>query len=118
MTTLIDIERVSLGEVVAALSHALDLTEGQPLGHAMRSCVIGMRIADELRLTSVERSSLYYALLMKDAGCSANASRFAAVFGTDDRDAKPRMKMGDWHRKFSLAARTFVVAGSKRGMMA
>ena len=32
-----------LSEVIAALSHALDLTEGQPQGHAARSCLIGMR---------------------------------------------------------------------------
>lgn len=111
-------EQISLGEVVASLSHALDLTEGQPLGHAMRTCIIGMRIGDELRLSSAEKSSLYYALLMKDAGCSANASRFAAVFGTDDRAAKPRMKVADWHRKLGLAAKTFAVAGTGRGMLA
>lgn len=111
-------EQVSLGEVVASLSHALDLTEGQPLGHAMRTCVIGMRIAGELQLSSTEKSSLYYALLMKDAGCSANASRFAAVFGTDDRQAKPRMKVADWHRKLGLASKTFAVAGTGRGMLA
>lgn len=111
-------EQISLGEVVASLSHALDLTEGQPLGHAMRTCVIGMRIAEECRLSSADRSSLYYALLMKDAGCSANASRFAAVFGTDDRSAKPRMKVADWHRKLGLAAKTFAVAGTGRGMLA
>ena len=28
---------------LAALSHALDLTEGQAPGHSMRTCVIGMR---------------------------------------------------------------------------
>ncbi len=111
-------DRISLGEVVASLSHALDLTEGQPLGHAMRTCIIGMRIADELTLSAAERSALYYALLLKDAGCSANSARFAAVFGTDDRAAKPRMKIVDWHHKVSLAAKTFVVAGSGHGMLA
>ena len=30
-----------LSEVLAALSHALDLTEGQPAGHAVRTCVLG-----------------------------------------------------------------------------
>ena len=27
-----------LGELLGALSHALDMTEGQPVGHCMRSC--------------------------------------------------------------------------------
>ena len=36
--------------------------------------MIGMRIAEELQLPSRTRSDLFYALLLKDAGCSANAS--------------------------------------------
>jgi hypothetical protein len=34
-----------LSEILSALSYALDLTEGQPEGHAVRTCLIGMRIA-------------------------------------------------------------------------
>ena len=51
--------QVRQSEVLAALSHALDLTEGQPLGHAERTCLIGMRIADELgsRGASAPRST-------------------------------------------------------------
>ena len=41
---------VPLSEVIGALSYALDLTEGEPPGHAARSCMIGMRLADELGL--------------------------------------------------------------------
>src|SRR6185295_2212251 len=37
-----------LSEVVGALSHALDVTHGQPDGHAARSCLLGMRIAEEI----------------------------------------------------------------------
>src|SRR4051812_46626660 len=49
--------RVQLSEVMAALSHALDLTEGQPVGHSIRSCLIAMRIARELGLTPQDRSA-------------------------------------------------------------
>ncbi|HEY4130145.1 MAG TPA: HD domain-containing phosphohydrolase [Gemmatimonadaceae bacterium] len=97
---------VSLSEVLAALSHALDLTEGQPLGHTIRSCLIGMRIADELSLCAADRSALYYAILLKDAGCSSNAARMAALFGSDDRYVKPRMKLVDWHHRVGLAFQT------------
>ena len=45
-----------LSEVVAALSYALDLTEGEPPGHAVRSCLIGMRLAQELELDARSRS--------------------------------------------------------------
>jgi hypothetical protein len=41
---------LNLGQVPGALSHALDLTEGQPKGHWVRSCWIGARIAREMRL--------------------------------------------------------------------
>jgi len=98
--------QISLSEVLGALSHALDLTEGQPLGHTIRTCLIGMRIADELSLPAEERSALYYALLLKDAGCSSNAARMAALFGSDDRHVKPRMKVVDWHDGFRLALAT------------
>ena len=36
---------IRLSNVLAGLSYALDLTEGQRQGHAVRSCLIGMRIA-------------------------------------------------------------------------
>ena len=37
--------RVALSEVLGALSYALDLTEGEPPGHAVRTTAIGMRLA-------------------------------------------------------------------------
>ena len=64
-----------LSEVLSGLSHALDITEGQPRGHAERSCLIGMRLAEAVGLDDAERSSVFYALLLKDAGCSSNAAR-------------------------------------------
>jgi glycosyltransferase involved in cell wall biosynthesis len=36
--------------VIGGLSYALDLTEGGPPGHAVRSCLIGMRLAAEVGL--------------------------------------------------------------------
>ncbi|WP_263368965.1 HD domain-containing phosphohydrolase [Edaphobacter bradus] len=65
---------ISLSEIISALSYALDLTEGAVLGHALRSCLLGMRIAAELKLTAEATSSLYFALLLKDVGRSSNAN--------------------------------------------
>jgi hypothetical protein len=108
--------QVSLSEVLAALSHALDLTEGQPLGHTNRTCLIGMRLAAELGLSPEDRSALYYALLLKDAGCSSNAARMAALFGSDDQFVKPRMKVVDWHHRLRLALQTARNVGAGRGI--
>jgi len=90
---------IALSGVIGALSLALDIAEGQPPGHALRSCVIGMRLAAEIDLTPSERSDLFYALLLKDAGCSANANRMAVVFAADDRKAKATSKLVDWSDK-------------------
>jgi len=89
-------ERIELSGVIGALSYALDIAEGQPPGHAVRSCLIGMRLAEELDLPAIDRSDLFYALLLKDAGCSANANRMAALFDADDRAAKATSKLIDW----------------------
>jgi putative nucleotidyltransferase with HDIG domain len=93
--------------VLAGLSYALDLTEGQKPGHAVRSCLIGMRIGEAIGLDAQARSSLFYALLMKDLGCSSNAARFAALFGASDHDLKHDIKHIDWSR--ALPAFRFVL---------
>jgi putative nucleotidyltransferase with HDIG domain len=89
-------ESVRVSEVLAALSFALDLTEGQPMGHSLRSCLIGMRLAERLDLPLQDRRDLYYALLLKDVGCSSNASRVFELFGGDDRAAKQDLRRVDW----------------------
>ncbi len=50
--------KLRMSEVISALSYALDITEGQPAGHAVRSCLIGMRLANELGLDPQPRSDL------------------------------------------------------------
>jgi HD-GYP domain-containing protein (c-di-GMP phosphodiesterase class II) len=90
--------RVALSEVLGALSYALDLTEGEPPGHAVRTTAIGMRLAERIGLSEEERSSLFYALLLKDAGCSANAARLSSLFAADDHQLKRAMKVTDWSR--------------------
>jgi putative nucleotidyltransferase with HDIG domain len=89
---------VKLSTVLSAMSYALDRTEGQPQGHAWLSCLIGMRVAEELQLSPDDRSDLFYALLMKDAGCSSNAARVHQLFGGDDQQAKRGLWERDWRR--------------------
>lgn len=87
---------VKLSTVLSAMSYALDLTEGQPQGHAARSCLLGMRLAETLQLSADERSDLFYGLLMKDAGCSSNAARVSQLFGGDDQTVKRGLWLRDW----------------------
>jgi len=101
-------QTIRLSDVVSALSVALDLTEGQPMGHAIRSCILGMRIADELHLPAEQRSDLYYALLLKDSGCSSNAARMYQIMGTDEIAAKREVKFEDW-TKASLSGLRYLL---------
>ncbi len=85
-----------LSEVIGALSHALDLTEGQPVGHSQRAYMIGMHLAARLDLPSEVRAELYYAILLKDAGCSTGAGRMAELFRTADGPLKREFSKVDW----------------------
>ncbi len=83
---------ISLAEVIGAFTYALDLTEGQPAGHSVRACYIGSLIGRELGLSARERHELYYALLLKDLGCSSNAARIWELYQADDRGFKQDYK--------------------------
>src|SRR3954452_7088505 len=115
-----DPRKIALSQVIGALSYALDVTEGEPAGHAVRSCQIGMRLAQELELDAATRSQLFYALLLKDAGCSANSAKMAALFGADDHVAKRSSKRVDWSGRLPALAwsvRTVAPGGSARARL-
>lgn len=73
-----------LSELIGSLSHALDITEGQPEGHCVRCCWIGMQLGERLGLPAQQLHELYYMLLLKDLGCSSNAARICELYLTDD----------------------------------
>jgi hypothetical protein len=89
---------IRYSELISCLSYALDLTEGQPMGHSVRTCLIGMRIAHAIQMPPAERDDLYYALLLKDAGCSSNSSRLFHILNADEIRAKRDVKTTDWTR--------------------
>lgn len=67
-----------VADLVSSLSYALDLMEGpETMGRAMRTCLLGMRLAETMQMTSALRADLYYALLLKDAGGSVGSSPLA-----------------------------------------
>ncbi len=89
-------QQLRLAELIGALSHALDMTEGQPVGHCLRCAYIGMQIAREIDLDPQDQWELYYTLLLKDLGCSSNAARICELYLTDDLSFKRDFKrVGD-----------------------
>lgn len=88
-------QALKLSELIGALSHALDITEGQPEGHCIRCCWIGMHIGEKLGMSTEQLWELYYTLLLKDLGCSSNASRICELYLTDDLSFKRDFKWVD-----------------------
>ena len=74
---------VILSEVISALTFALDLTEDAVPGHSLRTCLLGMRLAEAIGLPRAAYTSLYYALLLKDIGCADHVTRLSQIMGAD-----------------------------------
>ena len=75
--------RFRLAEVVAAISLATDLGMGQPLQHALRTCVIATRLAEEADVPVRDRPVVYYTALLRYLGCTADAHMMSAVVGDE-----------------------------------
>lgn len=84
--------RIDMPELISALSFALDLTEGAMPGHALRSCIIGMRIGERAGLSQNQLSDLYYALLLKDIGCSSNAHHMDQIVRGEDEKVQAEIR--------------------------
>ncbi len=94
---------LSLSEVISALSFAIDLTEGAVPGHALRTCILGMRLARRVGLSTDLLGDLYFALLLKDIGCSSNAARVGQIVGGDDRIVKAGIKLENWTNPYNTS---------------
>src|SRR6516162_1253827 len=72
-----------LAELVAALSLATDLGSGQPMEHALRTCLLAIELGGELGVGEQERGDVYYVALLRAIGCVSDAHRVAARFGDE-----------------------------------
>lgn len=80
------------------------------MGHSVRTGLIALWIAERLGLPLGVQRDLYFAAMVKDAGCSSNASQVYRLFGSDDRVTKAtlvRVDMRDLLRAgLTLLSRT------------
>jgi hypothetical protein len=74
---------IRLAELLGVLSLAADLGLGQPMEHALRQCLISMRLAQQLGLDEADRGVVYYAALLAWVGCHVDAYEQAKWFGDD-----------------------------------
>jgi HD-GYP domain-containing protein (c-di-GMP phosphodiesterase class II) len=105
--------RPTKAAILGALSQALDLVEGQPEGHALRTCLIALKVADNLGLDPQTRADVFFASLLKDSGCSNNAVRIHKIFGGDEFLNKRAVKFIDWTNTFESLK--FAISHTERG---
>jgi HD-GYP domain-containing protein (c-di-GMP phosphodiesterase class II) len=73
-----------LAELVAALSLATDLGTGQPLEHALRTCLLSLELARRSGVAADQLADVYYLALLRFVGCTADAAETAETMGGDD----------------------------------
>jgi hypothetical protein len=86
---------VRLAELLGVLSLVSDLGMGLPMDHALRQCLIAMRLADRLGLDAEGRTCVFRAGLLAWVGCHVDAYEQAKWFG-DDHAIKPRARDVDF----------------------
>jgi HD-GYP domain-containing protein (c-di-GMP phosphodiesterase class II) len=91
-------EPIGIGGVVAALSVASDLTRGHPQGEAMRACLLATELATRAGLPDARRADVYYATLLRFAGCAATSHELAGALGGDDVTVRSRGDLIDGSR--------------------
>lgn len=65
------------------LVYATDLVTGHSRDFALRSCVLGMRIAKVAGLDEQQRRNVYHQALLRYIGCNADTDLLAAAFGDE-----------------------------------
>jgi HD-GYP domain-containing protein (c-di-GMP phosphodiesterase class II)/DNA-binding CsgD family transcriptional regulator len=73
-----------MAELCAATSLFTDLGTGQPADHALRTCVVAMRLAERLDVAPREAGDTYYVTLLRFLGCTADQHQVADDVGGDE----------------------------------
>lgn len=72
-----------LAELAATFSLATDLGMGQPMEHALRTCLLAVRFAENLGLRAEALREVYYVALLRRIGCTSDSYELQLIFGDD-----------------------------------
>lgn len=72
--------KVRLAEIIAALSLATDLGMGQPMDHALRRCLLAVKLGEALGLSDQQLGDVYYVGLVCSVGCTIKLQEFTPWF--------------------------------------
>jgi HD-GYP domain-containing protein (c-di-GMP phosphodiesterase class II) len=84
-----------VASLLGVLARAGAMGRGQPEGHVERTCYLGMRIADQLKLSAGERADVFFATLLVHAGCTAGNTELAAFLAADELAAQRELCLCD-----------------------
>src|SRR5918912_3912993 len=88
-------EPIGIAGVIAALSVTSDLARGHPPGEAMRACLLATELAGRAGLDATRRQDVYYATLLRFAGCAATSHEIAERLGGNDIVVRARGDLAD-----------------------
>lgn len=74
---------VRRADFLMALAYATDLATGHSRDFALRSCVLGMRIAEVAGVDNEMRRSIWHQALLRYIGCNADTHLLASAFGDE-----------------------------------
>jgi HD-GYP domain-containing protein (c-di-GMP phosphodiesterase class II) len=72
-----------LADLLAGLSIVADMGYGFPVGHAMRSCLIGVALARQLGFAEHEVADAFYTSLLSHIGCVGFSHEMSVAFGDE-----------------------------------
>lgn len=99
---------------LAALSLATDLAMAFPPETALRTCLLGVRIGQELGLSQEQLADIFYVTLLRHLGCTAFSHEEGVV--VDDDNAWRRDFTGvDYGRPVALTGMVLIRFGASRG---
>ena len=75
--------RLRLADLLGGLSIVADMGYGFPVGHATRSCLIGVGLARSLGLEEHEVADTFYTSLLSHIGCVSFSHEMSASFGDE-----------------------------------
>lgn len=81
--TLSNNSGVRLAELMASLSIATDLGLGQPMEHALSSCIVAVRLARKCGYSEEAVREVYYQALLRFIGCNAETDWLSSIAGDE-----------------------------------
>lgn len=105
---------IRLAELLAALSMATDLAMAFPPETALRTCMLGVQIGRELRLSEQQLEELFYVALLRHIGCTAFSHEEGIVVG-DDNAMRGEFTGIDSSNAAEVAATAFRTFGAGTG---